>query len=35
MYTAQAKKSSKKTARPINLIWVDNASVQKLLDVVA
>ncbi len=35
MHTAQAKKNSKKTTRPINLIWVDNASVQRLLDVVA
>ncbi len=35
MHTAQAEKNSKKTTRPISLIWVDNPSVQRLLDVVA
>ncbi len=34
MHTTQAETNSKKTTRPISLIWVDNASVQKLLDVV-
>ncbi len=33
MHTAQAEKNSEKTTQPISLIWVDNASVQKLLDV--
>jgi hypothetical protein len=31
MYTAQAKN----TTRPVSFAWTDNASVQKLLDVVA
>ncbi len=35
MHTTQTEKNSKKTTRPISLIWVDNASVQRLLDVVA
>jgi len=34
MHTAQAEKNSKKTTQPISFVWVDNASVQKLLDVV-
>ena len=34
MHTAQVEKNSEKTTRPISLIWVDNASVQRLLDVV-
>ncbi len=34
MHTAQAKKNSKKTTQPTSLTWVDNASVQRLLDVV-
>jgi len=34
MHTAQAEKNSEKTTQPISLIWVDNASVQRLLDVV-
>jgi len=34
MHTAQAEKDSEKTTQPISLIWVDNASVQRLLDVV-
>ncbi len=29
------KNSNKKTTQPISFVWVDNASVQKLLDVVA
>ncbi len=28
------KNSNKKTTQPISFVWVDNASVQKLLDVV-
>jgi len=35
MHTAQAKKNIEKTTQPISFVWVDNASVQKLLDVVA
>jgi len=34
MHTAQAQKNSKKTTQPMSFVWVDNASVQKLLDVV-
>ena len=34
MHTAQAKKNGEKTTQPISFVWVDNASVQKLLDVV-
>ena len=34
MHTAQAEKNSEKTTRPISFLWVDNASVQRLLDVV-
>jgi len=32
MHTAQAEKN---TTQPISFAWVDNASVQRLLDVVA
>ena len=35
MHTAQAEKNSKKTTQPTSFTWVDNASVQRLLDVVA
>ncbi len=35
MHTAQAKKNSKKTTQPTSFTWVDNCSVQRLLDVVA
>jgi len=35
MHTVQAEKNSKKTTQPISFVWVDNASVQRLLDVVA
>ncbi len=35
MHTAQTEKNSKKTTQPISFVWVDNPSVQKLLDVVA
>ena len=35
MHTAQAEKNSKKTTQPISFVWVDNASIQRLLDVVA
>lgn len=34
MHTVQTEKNSKKTAQPISFTWVDNASVQRLLDVV-
>ncbi len=34
MHTAQAKKNSEKTTQPISFTWVNNTSVQKLLDVV-
>ncbi len=34
MRTAQAEKNSKKTTQPTSFTWVDNASVQRLLDVV-
>ena len=34
MHTAQAQNDSKKTTQPMSFVWVDNASVQKLLDVV-
>ncbi len=34
MHTAQAEKNSEKTTQPISFTWVDNASVQRLLDVV-
>ena len=34
MHTAQAKKNSEKTTQPISFVWVDNDSVQRLLDVV-
>ena len=37
MHTAQVEKknSNKKTTQPISFVWVDNASVQRPLDVVA
>ena len=35
MYAVQTEKNSKKTTQPISFVWVDNASVQRLLDVVA
>jgi len=35
MHTAQAEKNSKKTTQPTSFAWVDNPSVQRLLDVVA
>ena len=35
MHTAQAKKNSEKIVHPTSLSWIDNPSVQKLLDVVA
>ncbi len=35
MHTAQAQKNSRKTTQPISFVWVDNPSVQRLLDVVA
>ncbi len=34
MHTRQAEKNSKKITQPISFLWVDNASVQRLLDVV-
>jgi len=34
MHTAQAEKNSKKTTQPTSFAWVDDPSVQKLLDVV-
>lgn len=34
MYAVQTEKNSEKTAQPISFTWVDNASVQRLLDVV-
>lgn len=34
MHAAQTEKNSKKTTQPISFVWVDNASVQRLLDVV-
>ena len=34
MHTRQAEKNSKKTTQPISFAWVDNSSVQRLLDVV-
>ena len=34
MHTAQAEKNIEKTTQPISFVWVDNASIQKLLDVV-
>ena len=34
MYAVQTEKNSEKTTQPISFVWVDNASVQKLLDVV-
>ncbi len=34
MHTAQAKKNSEKIVQPTSLSWIDNPSVQKLLDVV-
>lgn len=34
MHTAQAKKNSEKITQPTSFTWVDNASVQRLLDVV-
>ncbi len=34
MYAVQTEKNSKKTTQPTSFTWVDNASVQKLLDVV-
>ena len=34
MHAAQTEKNSKKTTQPISFVWVDNPSVQKLLDVV-
>ncbi len=34
MHTTQAEKNSKKTTQPTSFAWVDNASVQRLLDVV-
>ena len=34
MHTAQAKKNSQKIVHPTSLSWIDNPSVQKLLDVV-
>ncbi len=35
MYAVQTEKNSKKTTQPTSFTWVDNASVQRLLDVVA
>ena len=35
MYAVQTEKNSKKITQPISFTWVDNASVQRLLDVVA
>ena len=35
MHAAQTEKNSKKTTQPTSFAWVDNASVQRLLDVVA
>ena len=34
MHTAQAEKNIEKTTQPISFVWVDNTSVQRLLDVV-
>jgi len=34
MEIAQAKKNSEKIVQPTSLVWADNPSVQKLLDVV-
>ncbi len=34
MHTAQVQKNSEKTTQPISFVWVDNPSVQRLLDVV-
>lgn len=34
MHTVQAKKNSEKIVQPTSLSWIDNASVQRLLDVV-
>ena len=34
METAQVEKNTEKITQPISFVWVDNASVQKLLDVV-
>ncbi len=34
MHTAQAEKNSKKTTQPTSFTWVDNVSVQRLLDIV-
>ena len=34
MHTAQAEKNSQKITQPISFVWVDNPSVQRLLDVV-
>ncbi len=34
MYAVQTEKNSEKTTQPISFVWVDNASVQRLLDVV-
>ncbi len=34
MHTAQAKKNSEKIVHPRRLGWIDNPSVQRLLDVV-
>ena len=35
MHTAQSRKNIEKTTQPISFVWVDNPSVQRLLDVVA
>ncbi len=35
MHAVQTEKNNSKTAQPISFVWVDNASVQRLLDVVA
>jgi len=35
MYAVQTEKNSKKTTQPTSLSWIDNPSVQRLLDVVA
>ena len=35
MHTAQAQKNSEKIVHPTSLSWIDNPSVQRLLDVVA
>ncbi len=34
MHTAQAEKNREKIVHPTGLSWIDNASVQRLLDVV-